>query len=150
MFVKICFLFDRDQITNLFALIGGILYFAACAAADVTAYVDYKNLVCHIDFALVHIIEHLLCPLAMYFGLPIITSNRHGINDYSITGVTGYKYAPKDYDGFAEGLTTLLNDAELREKMGNYNKGFAQEFSVENSVLRMQEIYGELLGWIKQ
>lgn len=87
---------------------------------------------------------------AMYFGLPIITSNRHGINDYSITGVTGYKYAPKDYDGFAEGLTTLLNDAELREKMGDYNKGFAQEFSVEKSVSRMQEIYGELLGWIKQ
>lgn len=87
---------------------------------------------------------------AMHFGLPIITSNRHGINDYSINGVTGYKYSPTDYAGFAEGIEKLLGDAELRAQIGNHNKGFAQEFSLETSLLRMQEIYGDLLRWTKE
>lgn len=86
---------------------------------------------------------------AMHFGLPIITSNRHGINDYSISGVTGYKYSPNDYKGFAEGIKDLLANDELRLKMGEYNKTFSNEFSLETSINRMKEIYGELLEWTK-
>lgn len=82
---------------------------------------------------------------AMYFGLPIVTSNRHGINDYSIPDVTGYKCHPNDYDGFANAIKILLDDDDKRSKMGEHNKAFAQEFSLSASLARMQEIYGELL-----
>ena len=82
---------------------------------------------------------------AMYFGLPIITSNRHGINDYSVTGVTGFNCNPNDYDGFKEALKKLLSDEHMRKQMGEYNKKFAQEFSLSASLARMKEIYGELL-----
>lgn len=82
---------------------------------------------------------------AMYFGLPIVTSNRHGINDYSIIGITGFKCDPNDYEGFKEAIKTLLLDEKMRERMGAYNKEFAQEFSLSASLTRMKEIYGELL-----
>src|SRR5699024_6464187 len=36
---------------------------------------------------------------AMAAGLPIITSNIHGIVDYSVHGVTGYNYQPSDTKG---------------------------------------------------
>ena len=82
---------------------------------------------------------------AMYFGLPIVTSNRHGINDYSIPEVTGYNCPPNDYEGFANAIKLLLSDDEKSAKMGEYNKTFAQEFSLSASLARMSEIYGELL-----
>ena len=81
----------------------------------------------------------------MACGLPIVTSNRHGINDYSIPEVTGYKCHPNDYDGFANAIKTLLLDDEKRSKMGEHNKTFAQEFSLSASLARMKEIYGEFL-----
>ena len=37
---------------------------------------------------------------AMAAGLPIITSNIHGIVDYSIDGVTGYLCNSTDVDAF--------------------------------------------------
>ena len=51
---------------------------------------------------------------AMACGLPLITSNVHGINDYSIDGLTGYKFAPTDVEGFAHGIQTLKNNEALR------------------------------------
>lgn len=82
---------------------------------------------------------------AMYFGLPIVTSNRHGINDYSILGVTGFKCAPTDYEGFKDAIKNLLSDDQMRTQMGEYNKKFSQEFSLGASLARMKEIYGEIV-----
>ncbi|MBQ0099791.1 MAG: glycosyltransferase family 4 protein, partial [Firmicutes bacterium] len=83
-----------------------------------------------------------LAPIeAMNFGVPLVTSNRHGINDYSENGVTGFKYSPDDYLGFAEGIMKLLNDKELSDKIKENNKIKAQEFSVENSIKEMKRIY---------
>ena len=56
---------DFFQVTNRFPVTAGILDFASCTLADVAINVDYIDAVCHVDFALVHIIEHLLgalCP----------------------------------------------------------------------------------------
>ncbi len=82
---------------------------------------------------------------AMSFGLPIVTSNRQGINDYSENGVSGYKYGPNDYEGFAEGIKKILYDDELRRKMGENNRITAQKFSLESSINKMSEIYDGLL-----
>lgn len=81
---------------------------------------------------------------AMATGLPILTSNKHGINDYSVDGVTGYKYNPIDVDGFADGIIKLMNDPELRIKMGKENKKIAERYSVESAMVAIKEIYEKL------
>ncbi len=82
---------------------------------------------------------------AMATGLPIVTSNRHGINDYSEHGRTGFKYDPHDAAGFAEGIRAILDDDVMRQEMGDYNKVASARFTVDASMARMKEIYGEVL-----
>ncbi len=82
---------------------------------------------------------------AMATGLPIVTSNRHGINDYSENGKTGFKYEANDVHGFAEGIRTLLADDKLRVQMGEYNIGVSKRFTIEASMAHLSEIYREIL-----
>ena len=58
----------------------GVFDFRACAFANISANIDYKNAVRHIDFALVHIVEH-------FFRLgegPLI----HVFPDFIVAGMT--------------------------------------------------------------
>lgn len=82
---------------------------------------------------------------AMSLGLPIVTSNRHGINDYSEHGVTGFKYDPMDHCGFADGIRRILEDDVLRAQMGNHNREVSGQFTVEKSMDRLCEVYREIL-----
>lgn len=82
---------------------------------------------------------------AMSCGLPLVSSNRHGINDYSIEGVTGYKHDPLDSQGFAGSLDKLVSDEALRKKLGEKCKEIAQEFTLEESLKCMKNYYLELL-----
>ena len=83
---------------------------------------------------------------AMSFGLPIVTSNRHGINDYSIEGKTGYKYDPNDYKGFASGIKKILEDPEMRQSMSDHNRQFAKTFSIESSLQAFEQIIVDIQG----
>lgn len=78
---------------------------------------------------------------AMAAGLPIITSNVHGINDYSVDGVTGFKCAPNDIQGFARAIRTMRLDFELSHQMGLHNSQSAKAFDVERSHEEMKQIY---------
>ncbi len=78
---------------------------------------------------------------AMSFGLPILTSNVHGINDYSENGVTGYKYAPLDAAGFAEGMKKLIAEPQTRKKMGEHNRDAVKKYSISNVLPMMQALY---------
>lgn len=78
---------------------------------------------------------------AMACGLPIITSNIHGINDYSESSVTGYSCNPTDINGFAYAIDKLIQDADLRRNMGEYNKKNVAQFNVSKSMQEMIKIY---------
>ena len=78
---------------------------------------------------------------AMSCGLPIITSNVHGINDYSIDGVTGYKCNPYDVDGFAGAIEKLLNNPENTVSIGEANKDRVKCYSIEKVLPIMKYIY---------
>ncbi|WP_270474903.1 glycosyltransferase family 4 protein [Clostridium cochlearium] len=82
---------------------------------------------------------------AMASGLPIITSNVHGIVDYSINGVTGYNCNPNDVYKFSEVIERLANSHDLRFKMGRKNIENVKRFDIKNSKDRMKNIYGEVL-----
>jgi glycosyltransferase involved in cell wall biosynthesis len=78
---------------------------------------------------------------AMACGLPIITSNVHGINDYSIDKVTGYKCNPDDAEGFADAINKLFAANEERKLIGESNKKRAVCYSVGEILSLMKHIY---------
>ncbi len=80
---------------------------------------------------------------AMSFGLPILTSNVHGINDYSEYGITGYKFSPSDAEGFAEGIKNLIEEPETCSKMGDYNRKTIKKYSLQNVLPIMYALYND-------
>ena len=81
---------------------------------------------------------------AMASGLPIITSNVHGIVDYSVDELTGYTCRPTDVDEFAEAIEKLFSKPDMRKLMGVHNKDIVKKFEIENVIEIMQKIYKSL------
>lgn len=82
---------------------------------------------------------------AMAAGLPLISSNVHGILDYVIDGRTGVTCPPNDINKFAEAIELLTNDIELRECMGREGIKVIDDFDKENALNVMWTIYKEIL-----
>ena len=78
---------------------------------------------------------------AMACGLPIITSNVHGINDYSEDGVTGYKCAPNDVKGFVGAIKKLIGDRNLRKDMAEHNTHFISMYNIGSVVSLIEKLY---------
>ena len=78
---------------------------------------------------------------AMACGIPIVTSDVHGINDYSEDGVTGYKCPPADAEGFAYALKRLMDSPEARHRMGTYNAEIVGKYEVASIVEKMKLVY---------
>ncbi len=76
----------------------------------------------------------------MNFGLPILTSNRHGINDYSINGETGYKCNPADFNALKENILKIKNDKENAFKMGENNKEVCKKYAQDIVQEKITEI----------
>lgn len=82
---------------------------------------------------------------AMACGLPIVTSDRQGINDYSIDGLTGYKCSSNDVAGFAECIKKLIDNSTLRENMGRYNMQLSQKFNLSAAMEALMKVYSEII-----
>ena len=80
---------------------------------------------------------------AMAVGLPLITSNVHGIKDYSQNGLSGYACHPTSADEFARAISILSKDSKLREKMGKHNASFVKKFDRKIVEQQMRVIYGD-------
>lgn len=78
---------------------------------------------------------------AMACALPLITSNVHGINDYSVDGVTGYKCSPMDTDGFMKCIRKMVADDSLRVKMAQENILRAKKYEISPINRSMRDIY---------
>lgn len=77
---------------------------------------------------------------AMACGLPLITSNIHGINDYSTDGVTGYKCDPDDESQFAAAIGKILEKHKI-EDMRKHNQKYVSRYDIVNICMSMREIY---------
>lgn len=82
---------------------------------------------------------------AMAAGIPLVSSNVHGILDYVIDGKTGYAIRPHDVDGYAAALKKLVEDPELRESMRKNCLAAAEPFEISNALRVMWDIYEEIL-----
>lgn len=78
---------------------------------------------------------------AMACGLPIVTSNVHGIVDYSIDGVTGYTNDPKDIDGFSNSISTLLENNHQLLQMSKNNITAVDKYATANIIKELLKIY---------
>lgn len=78
-------------------------------------------------------------------GRPIITCNSIGCKDTVDDGVNGFLIPIKDCETLAEKLKLLIENPELRKRMGVASRKKAEkEFSLENVIERHIEIYKSL------
>lgn len=82
---------------------------------------------------------------AMAAGVPLVSSNVHGILDYVINERTGYSCAPNDVDGFAKAIDKLASNDELRMSMRNACLKAVEPFEINNALNSMWNIYREIL-----
>lgn len=81
---------------------------------------------------------------AMAAGVPLVSSNVHGILDYVIDGKTGYACDPDDVDGFAKAIDKLASSKELRESMKEACLKAVEPFEIKNALNTMWDIYREI------
>ena len=78
---------------------------------------------------------------AMACGLPLVTSNVHGINDYSEDNVTGYKCSPNDVESFSRNIKRLAESSMLRMKIKENNCRLAHKYDVKDIICIMKDLY---------
>ena len=69
---------------------------------------------------------------AMYYGLPLVTSNTSGPRDYMENGKTGFMCSPDDAEAFMKAIKQLKMDAGLRKQCGLHNQEVVRPFLLEN------------------
>lgn len=82
---------------------------------------------------------------AMAAGVPLVSSNVHGILDYVIDGETGFACEPDDVEGFARAIKKLADDPQLRQKMKAKCLKAVEPFEIHNALRAMWDIYDEIL-----
>lgn len=78
-------------------------------------------------------------------GLPIVTTDAPGCREVVTDGVTGLLVPVRDADALAAALKKLINDADLRRRMGEQLRLRAEtEFGQENVIAQTLAVYREL------
>ncbi len=79
-------------------------------------------------------------------GRPIVTCNSVGCKETVVDGVNGFLIPTKDVDALAEKLDILLNNADLRKRMGKAGRKYAEDsFDIKSVVKKHLDIYNELI-----
>jgi len=83
---------------------------------------------------------------AEFFKRPVISTNVGGVKDTMEDGKTGFLIQKNDVKSFSEKLTLLINDKDLRIRMGEDGYKLAvQKFSKQKEVDKAREFYFSLL-----
>ena len=88
---------------------------------------------------------HLAALEAMEAGLPLVTSNIHGIRDYSLSGETGFACPVSNVEEFAHAIETLSENRNLRKRMGAYNQQAVEAFYQAKTDEIMKSVYTDVL-----
>lgn len=83
---------------------------------------------------------------AMAMGLPVVATDVPGCREAVVHGETGFLVPPRDVDGLTGAIRQLIEDSELRQRMGQAGRVRAVKcFAVERVVEQYLELYAELL-----
>ena len=84
---------------------------------------------------------------AMAMGKAVVATTTGGLPEVVAQGETGLLVPPGDAESLAAAVVSLLEDKVRREQMGRNGKAHAQDrFSLDASVMHMDQLYGEVLG----
>ena len=81
---------------------------------------------------------------ALYFGLPVVTSNVRGNVDLVDNGRGGIITKCKDVKGQMSALEKLILNKDLRERMSEYNKEKVKAYLLDNVRTELKNIYHEI------
>jgi glycosyltransferase involved in cell wall biosynthesis len=84
---------------------------------------------------------------AMAMGKAVVATTTGGLPEVVAQGETGLLVPPGDVESLAAAVVSLLEDKVRREQMGRKGRARVQErFSLDASVMQMEQLYGEVLG----
>jgi glycosyltransferase involved in cell wall biosynthesis len=84
---------------------------------------------------------------SMYFGTPVVTSNVSSLPE--VVGDAAILVDPYSSTSIADGMRRGLMDEELRAWLRERGQARAREFSWEQSVARIREVYGEVMDQVQ-
>ena len=82
---------------------------------------------------------------AMAAGLPAIVSNTRGIRDL-ISEKGGFYFEPMDYKLLSKHIDTIVNDEQLREKMGTHNQRKVKHFDKSIIKDKLEDVLNHIEG----
>ena len=83
---------------------------------------------------------------AMGLRVPVVATNSGGIPEIIEDGISGILVTPKDPDGLAEAILSLIPDAEKRKLIGETgNRRFRSHFTMERTIREVQQLYHEVM-----
>ena len=83
---------------------------------------------------------------AIASGLPVVATNVGGIPESIIDGYNGFLVPPKNPEALAEKIIELIDNPDLREKMGENGRKIAEEkYSLDNMVKKIEELVDSLI-----
>ena len=83
---------------------------------------------------------------AMVTGKPLVASNTGGLADTVVDGETGLLVPPGDADALAAGIRRLLEDPQLRVRLGQAAAQRAAEYRASNVAQSVERAYAGVLG----
>ena len=82
----------------------------------------------------------------MMYGLPILSSKTGGIPDWVESGVNGFVYTSNTPGNYTTGITNLIKDRELFDKISKNNIRKSNElFTPEKVVSRLKDYYSNIM-----
>jgi glycosyltransferase involved in cell wall biosynthesis len=83
---------------------------------------------------------------SMLMGKPVVASRIPGVVELVIEGETGFLVPSKDPEAFAEKILTLIDDQELRKKMGEQGKKrILENFTMNKYIKGVEAVFEEVL-----
>jgi glycosyltransferase involved in cell wall biosynthesis len=81
---------------------------------------------------------------AMSSGLPIVATRVAGSEELVHEGKNGILVAPKDVDSLAQAVIRLINEPDLRERMGKRSKKLVHQYSWASVAEQYIELYQKI------
>ncbi len=83
---------------------------------------------------------------AMACGLPVVSTTVGAIGEVVVHGETGLLVPPRDVEALTSALRTLIQDADLRRKMGNTGRARALErFGIDRMLDAMEGVFASVV-----
>ncbi len=82
---------------------------------------------------------------AMASSLPVVATDVGGVRELIIQDETGFIVPPANLTALYEGLSKLIQDKDLRYKMGNAGYERVKEFSIDKMAKETENLYQELI-----